>query len=80
MTRLINHNPPHLQIPAGYITVREAAARLRCSHNTIRKYILRGVLFTGNLPGSKRAVITEAAFERFCRRRGDRRAEWRLCE
>ncbi len=79
-TRRINHNPPPVQIPAGYLTVREVACRLHCGGNKVRKLIAKGLLATGNLPGSSRTLIRVEAFERYCRWQGEARREWRLDE
>ncbi len=80
MTRLVNHNPPAIQIPRGYLTLREIAARMHVSYHTAHKWVKQGLLKAGNMPGSKRIIVRAQAFERFCRSRCDRRATWRLTE
>ncbi len=84
MTRLVNHNPPPVQIPPGCVTILEAAKMYGVSRRTVWKWIDNNMLPACAIPLSRRIVINRKTLERFAKLRGwklkTERNEWRLDE
>ncbi len=63
--------PPKLQMPDGFVTIREAAEMLMADKRTVWKWVYDGLLPEAAIPGHPhRHAIELKALKRFARRRG----------